>query len=184
MRTRDPEAKKSQLLDAALGEFASYGVAGARVERVARSAGISPGLVYSFYEGKDQLFDAVFERVVELAVASVPIDADRLPDYAAELYDIGLRHPEVIRFLTWYELERGDSRPMAAAAPMSEKVAAIKDAQRRGTVTSTMPAGQILALVLAIANMWNRPSEDLVGLVAKTKRRKVILDAVARLVEP
>jgi hypothetical protein len=48
----------------------------------------------------------------------------------------------------------------------------------------SMPAGQILALVLSIANMWNRPSEELVGLVPKTKRRKVIIDAVARLVAP
>jgi Tetracyclin repressor-like, C-terminal domain len=67
---------------------------------------------------------------------------------------------------------------------MGEKVAAIKDAQRCGTVTTALPAGQILALVLTIANMWNRPSEDLVSLVPKTRRRKVVIDAVARLVQP
>jgi hypothetical protein len=67
---------------------------------------------------------------------------------------------------------------------MREKVAAIKDAQRRGTVTTAMPAARILALVLTIANIWNQPSEDLLTLVPKSKRRKVVIDAVARLMAP
>ena len=48
MRTRDPETKRRLLLEAALEEFAAYGVAGARVDRLAKRAGISAGLVYSF----------------------------------------------------------------------------------------------------------------------------------------
>jgi AcrR family transcriptional regulator len=185
VRTRDPEAKKQQLFEAALAEFAAHGVAGARVERLAKRAGISPGLVYSFYEGKEQLFDAVFDHIVERAVAMVPIDADHLPEYAAGLYDAGLAYPEVARFMTWYQLERGQSAvPASAAAAMNEKTAAIRDAQRRGTVTSAMPPEQILALVLSIANMWSQPGEDLLALVPESSRRKVIIDSVARLAEP
>ncbi len=185
VRTRDPEAKRQRLFEAALTEFATYGVAGARVDRLAKRAGISPGLVYSFYESKERLFDAVFERIVDLAVSTVPIDADHLPEYAARLYDAGLQHPEVARFMTWYHLERGEAAmPDVVIASMGQKVATIKDAQRRGTVTAAMPAGQILALVLAIANMWSQPGEDLVFLVAKTKRRKVVIDTVTRLVQP
>lgn len=185
MRTRDPEAKKQQLFEAALAEFAAHGVAGARVERLARRAGISPGLVYSFYQGKEQLFDAVFDHIVGRAATMVPIDADHLPQYAAGLYDAGLAHPEVARFMTWYQLERGQSAaPASAVAAMNDKAAAIRDAQRRGTVTSAMPAGQILALVLSIASMWGQPGEDLLALVPQTGRRKAIIDAVARLIEP
>jgi hypothetical protein len=39
-------------------------------------------------------------------------------------------------------------------------------------------------LVLSIANMWSQPGEDLLALVPKPGRRKAIIDAVARLVEP
>ncbi|MFE6487905.1 TetR/AcrR family transcriptional regulator, partial [Streptomyces sp. NPDC057757] len=88
MRTRDPEAKKKQLFEAALAEFAAFGLAGARVDRLAERAGISPGLVYSFYKGKAELYDALFEDIVELTVSSVPIDADHLPEYAGALHDI------------------------------------------------------------------------------------------------
>jgi AcrR family transcriptional regulator len=185
VRTRDPEGKKQQLFAAALAEFADHGVAGARVERLARRAGISPGLVYSFYEGKEQLFDAVFDHIVERATAMVPVDADHLPEYAARLYDAGLAHPEVARFMTWYQLERGQSAmPASVRAATDEKVSAIAGAQRRGTVTSALPPEQTLALVLAIASMWSQPGEDLLALVPETSRRKLIADAVARLVEP
>jgi AcrR family transcriptional regulator len=185
VRTRDPEAKKQQLFEAALAEFAAHGVAGARVERLARRAGISPGLVYSFYEGKEQLFDAVFDHIVERATATVPIDADHLPQYAAGLYDAGLAYPDVARFMTWYQLERGQSAlPASAAAAMNDKAAAIEDAQRRGTVTSAMPPEHILALVLSIASMWTQSGEDILTFVPAADRRQVIIDAVARLVEP
>ena len=183
--TRDPEAKRQQLFEGARAEFATYGVAGARVERLAGRAGISPGLVYSFYESKSELFDAVFAHIVERATSTVPIDADHLPEYAAGLYDAGLANPEVARFMTWYQLERGESaRPASVQVAMDEKIAAIAGAQRRGTVTDALPPEEILALVLSIASMWNRSGEDLLALVPATSRRKVITDAVARLVEP
>jgi AcrR family transcriptional regulator len=185
VRTRDPEAKRQQLFEGALAEFATYGEAGARVERLARRAGISPGLVYSFYESKSELFDAVFDHIVERATSMVPIDADHLPEYAAGLYDAGRAHPEVARFMTWYQLERGESAlPASVQAATDEKIAAITEAQRGGAVTGAMAPEQILALVLSIASMWNQPGEDLLALVPETSRRKVITDAVARLVEP
>jgi AcrR family transcriptional regulator len=168
-----------------LAEFAEFGLAGARVERLAKRAGVSAGLVYSFYEGKEELFDSVFDQIVELTVATVPIDADDLPQYAARLYDGGVEHPEIARFMSWYQLERGHtSQRTAVADAMNAKVDAIRGAQRRGTVTSAMPAGVVLAIVLGIANIWNQPSEDLRALVPEGGRRQAVIDAVARLVTP
>jgi len=185
VRTRDPEGKKQQLFDAALAEFAEFGVAGARVDRLARRAGISPGLVYSFYKGKAELFDAVFDHIVELTVATVPIDADRLPEYAGQLHDAGAARPDVLRFLVWYHLERGEIAQRAAVTKaMAEKAEAIAAAQRRGTVNPDMPAQQLLAVVLAVANMWHQPGEDLRRLVPERQRRIVVTGTIARLVAP
>jgi AcrR family transcriptional regulator len=185
VRTRDPEAKRHQLFAAALAEFAEFGLAGARVDRLARRAGISAGLVYSFYDGKEELFDAVFDQVVELTVAAIPIDADDLPRYAARLYDGAVENPAVIRFTTWYSLERGPAAQRAAAADaMNAKVAAISEAQRRGTVTAALAPGLVLAAVLGLASMWNQASEDLRALVPEAGRRQAIIDAVARIVAP
>jgi AcrR family transcriptional regulator len=185
VRTRDPEAKRQQLFDAALAEFAEFGLAGARVDRTAKRAGISPGLVYSFYQGKDELFDAVFDQIVELTVSTVPIDADDLPEYAGRLHDAGTANPAAVRFLMWYHLERGEFAQRAAvAASMSEKIEAISQAQRRGTVTRARPAAHILVLVLALANMWHQPGEDVANLVPEPQRRAIVIDAVAALIAP
>ncbi|MFD5013801.1 TetR family transcriptional regulator [Streptomyces chartreusis] len=185
MATRDPDRKRQQLMEAALAEFAEYGVAGARVDRLAKRAGISPGLVYSFFESKEGLFEAVYEAIVEQTVGAVPIDADDLPGYAGRLHDAAAQHPQVMRFLAWYALERADRPvPEIVARSMDEKIAAIEAAQQRGTVTSDTPAGEILSLVLALANMWQHHTEDVTHLVTDTQRRTVITDAVRRLVTP
>ncbi len=186
MRTRDPDTKRRRLLAAALAEFAARGVAGARVEQIARRAGISAGLVYSFYENKDALFEAAFDWIVEQAVATVPLDADDLAGYAGRLHDAGLAHPEVTRFIAWYELERGGpaARRAATAAAMKSKADAIADAQRRGIVSDRYTAAEILALVLALANMWQRQSGDYLDLVPAARQRALIVDAVRQLAAP
>ena len=186
MRTRDPETKRRQLLEAALEEFAEYGVSGARVDRLAKRAGISAGLVYSFHQNKDGLFEAVFDHIVEQTVSSIPIDADHLGEYAGRLYDGGVSHPDVLRFVTWYQLERGDNAPRRAStsAAMADKVAAILDAQVRGRLTDRFTAGEILALVLTLANMWQLREPEFLDLTHPNRRRETIVDAVDHLTAP
>ncbi|XVV12567.1 TetR family transcriptional regulator [Actinoplanes sp. CA-131856] len=186
MRTRDPETKRRLLLEAALEEFAAYGVAGARVDRLAKRAGISAGLVYSFYENKDGLFDAVFDLIVEQTVSAVPIDADDLAEYAGRLCDAGLAHPDVLRFVAWYQLERGEAaaRRASTTAAMAEKVALIEQAQSRGAVTDRIAASEILALVLTLANMWQLREPEFLDLVEPDRRRTAVVEAVRRLTSP
>ncbi|MGI5500502.1 TetR family transcriptional regulator [Lentzea sp. CA-135723] len=187
MRTRDPERKRQQLLEGALAEFAEHGIGGARVDRIATRAGVSAGLVYSFYENKEGLFEAVYDAIAEQAVSEIPIDADNLPEYAGALYDAGLRHPEVMRFVAWYTLERAGSgqpaRPVVTKS-MADKAAAIEEAQRRGVVTADRTAAELLALVLSLANMWQLQGEDVRDLVPVGERRRVVVDAVRQLVTP
>ncbi|MBM9504363.1 TetR family transcriptional regulator [Actinacidiphila acididurans] len=186
MPARDPDDKRRRLLDAALAEFAEYGIGGARVDRLAKRAGTSAGLVYTYFEGKEGLFEAVYDAIVEQAVAGIPIDADDLPEYAGRLYDAGQQYPEVMRFMTWYGLERAGRRgvrPLVAAS-MADKTAAIEAAQRRGTVTGRTTAPELLALVLAVANMWQHQGEDVRGLVPAAERRRVVVESVRRLTAP
>lgn len=186
MRTRDPETKRRLLLDAALAEFAAHGVAGARIDRLAKRAGISAGLVYSFYENKDGLFEAIFDLIVEQTVAAVPIDADDLGEYAGRLCDASTARPDVLRFVAWYQLERGDpaARRTSTSAAMTGKVAAIADAQARGAVTDRIAPGEILALVLTLANMWQLREPEFLDLVEPARRRAAVVDAVRRLTDP
>ena len=58
------ESARRRLLDAAYAEFAQYGLAGARVERIAEAAGSSKAQIYHYFGSKTQLFDAVFQQAI------------------------------------------------------------------------------------------------------------------------
>jgi AcrR family transcriptional regulator len=57
-RRLGPEERAPQILEAALGEFAEQGFAGARMAAVAARAGIAKGLVYHYFPSKAELFQA------------------------------------------------------------------------------------------------------------------------------
>ncbi|MET8757660.1 TetR family transcriptional regulator [Lentzea sp. NPDC004782] len=173
MPRRDREQTRRRLLDAAFVEFAAYGIAGARMERIARIAGCSTGLVYTYYGGKQELFDAVQAEVVDAAF--VAFDAADLPGYAARCYDRQHDHPELARLAAWRRLER------PGQVTRSAEIEAIRQAQARGLVSTRFSAEQVLVLVLAIASMWSNAPADGSDHAA---RRRAVEDAVWRLVEP
>lgn len=177
MVTRDPEAKRQQLLDAALIEFAAHGISGARMDQVAKRAGCSAGLAYTYFKGKDELFDAVYEQIVRQVVSTVPIDAEDLPGYAVRLYDANLAHPEVGRLVTWYRLERGEAAlatPLATESTQA-KIDAVRAAQAAGKVSTRFGAEDLVALIQHIAALWsvNGPTEHVRDTIAEAVRRLV-----------
>jgi TetR/AcrR family transcriptional regulator len=54
---------RSRILDAALSEFAAYGLAGARTEQIAAAAGVNKALLYYYFESKEKLYAAALEMV-------------------------------------------------------------------------------------------------------------------------
>lgn len=51
-----------RILDSALSLFATHGFAATSVRMIATEAGVSQGLLYNYFEGKDALLGAIFER--------------------------------------------------------------------------------------------------------------------------
>ena len=54
---------RARILDAALGEFAANGLAGARTERIASAAGVNKALLYYYFNSKEKLYAAAFEMI-------------------------------------------------------------------------------------------------------------------------
>jgi AcrR family transcriptional regulator len=181
---RDAAVTRRRILDAAIVEFAAYGIAGSRVDRIATAAGCNKAMIYSYYGSKDGLFDAVFDVLVVGTVNDVPINAKDLPGYAAELYDQHRRHPEPLRISRWDALERGGAgqRLPVVVAAAREKVDAIAAAQAEGRISRRFSAERLLELVLtlsrtAVADGEGGDGEDAVA------RRESIRQAVALLVD-
>lgn len=54
---------RGRILDAALSEFAANGLAGARTERIAASAGVNKALLYYYFDSKEKLYEAAFDMI-------------------------------------------------------------------------------------------------------------------------
>ena len=58
-----PEESQAAILKAAVGEFAEYGIAGARTDRIAQAARVNKALLYYYFKDKDALYEAVLDHV-------------------------------------------------------------------------------------------------------------------------
>lgn len=185
----DAQATRQRLLDAASREFAAYGIAGARVDRIAAAARSNKAQIYHYFESKDGLFDAVFNTLVADTVREVPFDVDDLPGYAGRLFDGYETHPDVPRLATWYRLERaGSQAPLESIITSNRrKIDEIEQAQRDGLLTTRYTPVDLLALVVHLASLWTATTPEFTTLIAthsRDHRRKIVTDAVAALLTP
>lgn len=149
---RDREATKAKLLDAALTEFATHGIAGARVDRIAASAGCNKAMIYAYFGSKEDLFDEVLKIQIARMIADVPITPLDLPGYAGRLFDSYERQPELLRLVGYHRLENGfEAINRAEADAHTEKVAAIAEAQRNGQLPTDFGAEELLSLVVHLS---------------------------------
>ncbi len=150
-RSRDAERSQMLILTAARDEFAEYGLAGARMDRIAERAGLNKRLIYYYFDEKESLFEAVLElayRDIRDAEQQLnlqemaPADAiKRLVQFTWEYY---LEHPEFLTLLNSANLHKArhlhqSQRARELNSPLIELLAAIlergrKDGSFRGGV--------------------------------------------------
>jgi AcrR family transcriptional regulator len=61
---RLPEERPQQIIDAALEEFGERGLAGSRLDDIAKRAGLSKGTIYLYFPNKEELFREMVRRNV------------------------------------------------------------------------------------------------------------------------
>ena len=69
--TRDAEATRSSILDAAEHEFAKVGLLGARTESIAARTGVTKAMIHYYFENKENLYRAVMERLITRRTAEL-----------------------------------------------------------------------------------------------------------------
>jgi TetR/AcrR family transcriptional regulator, fatty acid metabolism regulator protein len=78
-----PVDRRRQILDAAIRVFARQGFHACRVSDIAREAGVAYGLVYHYFDSKDQVLNELFvERWSLLLQAIDEVDARSIPPRA------------------------------------------------------------------------------------------------------
>ncbi len=154
---RDGARSRQKLLDAATAEFAAYGIAGARVDRIAAASGVNKAQMYGWFGSKDDLFEAVFVHHLDKIVDAVPFTPADLPGYAVGLYDSYLTDPELVRLASWNRLERVPAGELLGAHPglSDPKHEAIARAQAEGRIVPGIRPEEVYALIIALAGAWS-----------------------------
>jgi AcrR family transcriptional regulator len=106
-RRLSSQARRGELLDAALREFSSRGYYLTQMEHVAATAGVSKALVYQHFPSKEELFAAVTEQVVQGFMG-------RLPELVAKAGDALSVWRGVVRLLCDLVTERPEAWALVA----------------------------------------------------------------------
>jgi TetR/AcrR family transcriptional regulator len=202
---RGAEASRRLLLAAARAEFAAKGLMGARVDEIARNAGINKQLVYHYFGSKDDLYLAVLERVyADIREEERALSLSDLPPRNAMVKLIGFSfdylaaHPEFIALLNDENGHGG--RHLAASSRMHEMhsplIALIRRTLRRGAALGAfrrdVDALQLYISIAGLAYFYfsnNRTlsaifARDLSKAPAIAARRRHVIDFVMAALRP
>ena len=104
----DAQDTRRRIFAAASSEFAAYGLAGARIERIATAARANKQAIYLYFESKDKLFGTVVKAKVDEVCHADTLDPRAVGESVGQLFDWYQEHPELIRLLLWEALETGN----------------------------------------------------------------------------
>jgi len=160
MKHKLSNSRALRIIDSAQGEFAREGFEGARVDRIARSAGVNKQLLFYYYQSKQGLFRAVLGRAaadLEQSLAGLTASGgrplDRLERSLDLLYNFFAAHPELVALLT-----RSGRVDIAPFAPVVKRLVVLLAegqglGQVRDDVDPHLTAAQALVLMVGFLNL-------------------------------
>ncbi|MGK8485505.1 TetR/AcrR family transcriptional regulator [Nocardia asiatica] len=148
------DATRQALLRAARDEFARYGLAGARVDRIAEAAGVNKERIYGLFGSKDKLFDVILIDTLREFIDVVKPLADTEPgEYVGKLFDYHRDNPQLLRLMLWEALHRGADAHDIDGWRAAHYVRKSDRAQEQFDVDSAN-AGRLLLALCGLAN-WS-----------------------------
>src|SRR5215472_3120185 len=83
--TRRKLARPSEILDAAVAVFAEKGFAAARMEDIARRAGVTKGTIYLYFQGKEDVFKTLVRESIGTTIAANAENAQQFEGKSSDL---------------------------------------------------------------------------------------------------
>ncbi|OZB91252.1 TetR family transcriptional regulator [Paenibacillus sp. XY044] len=183
---RNAEATKEKILEAAMAEFSAYGIAGARVDRIAKMAKCNKNMIYIYFENKEQLFLTVLEMHLTRVYEEFDFTPEDLPGYAAQVFDFMMANPDLMRLMTWFSLEQKTGHLDQRKEAHNRKIAELAKAQAAGHIGTDFSPAFLLTSIMVLATAWMPtnpfgPSIDPASAGKTDELREAIKSAVGRL---
>lgn len=187
-RRRDAGQSKQAILQAALEEFSAHGYGGARIERIAKTAGLSKPMLYEYFGDKDAIYAAALkEAYVQIREGEQSLNLDALPpaDAVRALVRFTMDHfrekPWFISMLNSENLRGGTTirKIHDAAGVQSVLVERLRDVLKRGEETGEFrPDVDPVEFYIFIASLCYFPVSNIhtLSAVFQLKMDKTWLD--------
>jgi AcrR family transcriptional regulator len=149
-RERAPERRRQELIEAALEEFASKGLGGARVDTIVARTNSNKAMVYHYFGSKEGLYLAALEAVYEdIRKQEASIDFEQMPPMDALMrlteftFEYYLAHPAFVRMINNENLHKAHilKRSNSAAKVNSSIIVKLKRILQRGAVSGIFRTG-------------------------------------------
>jgi AcrR family transcriptional regulator len=144
-RVRDAERTKRKILEAARREFGIRGFDGARVEAIARRARVNKGLIFYYFQSKEELFRVLSEqRIASTLPASGPP-----VDWPLHLFAEQNETADWVRYFMWEGLTFDPEQPETLhqfelrSTSFRQVVEEVHRQQEVGALPATLNAGQL-----------------------------------------
>jgi AcrR family transcriptional regulator len=191
----DPESTRQRIFEAAVEEFAEYGSAGARIDRIAAKAHANKESIYRYYGTKDELLRRVIDKYLDQRGEQLVPKERELPKYAGDLMEFHTRHPEFVRMSLWEALEFGGELDEDSfehrRQHYADKLASVAEQQRAGLIDPDLDPRHLLAVVFGMADYWAALPQLLQMIFGRevteddlATHREFVAECVRRIVTP
>ncbi|MBD3318212.1 MAG: TetR family transcriptional regulator [Chitinivibrionales bacterium] len=129
------ESSRRKILRTALEQFGTKGYHTTSIEAIAKAAGISKGLIYNHFKGKEQLLEAILvgsiDEMVEMFASLFEADNPRkqLKLFIDAMFDFALREQQFWRL--YWSLMSQPKVPEGIQGHVAEKLRGILDSVQR-----------------------------------------------------
>lgn len=151
---RDAARTRKKIMEAAREEFAARGFAGARIESIARRAGLSKQLLYHYFASKEALFEETLQSKFGQHHATMS-EGEGPGAVFRQRFRAAARDPVWTRFLTWEAAEHTPSAPITAEearrASIARQAEMIAQRQARGELPADLPPELLQLAIYALA---------------------------------
>jgi TetR/AcrR family transcriptional regulator len=138
-RIRDAERTRRRILDAARGEFGLKGFDGARVDAIARRARVNKGLIFYYFQSKEELFRVLSEQ----RIASTRTHHGQPVDWPLFLFSQEGETLDWVRYFLWEGLTFDPDKPASLhqAELRSTAFRRVVEEVRQQQAAGALPAG-------------------------------------------
>lgn len=143
---------RARIIAAAMEEFARAGYTGARVEAIARASSCNRAMIYFYFGGKKQLFEAALDDVAARRMAQMRAQPKNLADglnyWVRQIYS----EPLWTRLVMQEALADApaEASPTGREIYLNKQLEVVREFQARNLLRGDIDARKLLALFVAI----------------------------------